>query len=242
MPHANDDLPNKRILMARISTWIETISVPEFHEYKRRHIRYALADDFEREHGSVETYGDFLFPEPIKQQHELIMSFLFLSQATEILQQTEYYFRRYPFSNLPVSREDHARNMCEFYFSQFYVVENRIKEVMKHLKAFGMANTNDVGKIVRQFQKEFDQELRMRNRAIHHEPFDDPDLDRLLITKVMSTSPDLSDKGWDREHLHHYRKFASSWSKRARRRTADVKVFLARISHRDECIGVLKEG
>jgi len=120
--------------------------------------------------------------------------------------------------------------MCEFYFGQYYVIENRMKEVFKNIKALRPGNTIVPGRIVSQFQREFRQELRMRNREIHHEPFDDSDLDRLLITRLMSTSPDLSDKGWDTEHMHHYRKFAATWSKRARRRSADAKVFLDAIA------------
>jgi hypothetical protein len=226
----DNDLRHREALMGRVAKWIEKITTPEFREYKRRHLRFVFSDDFERECGLVEDYVDFDFGDPVSKQHKLIMSFLFFNQAMEVLSQCEYYFRRYPFSNLPVPREDHARNMCEFYFGQFYIIECRIKEVLKNLKALAPGDINDPGKIIRRFHCEFSRELRMRGGAIHHEPFDDPDLDRLSITRMMSTSPDRSNKGWDMEHLHHYRKFASTWSNLARRRSAVAKIFLDDVS------------
>ena len=43
------------------------------------------------------------------------------------LRQCEFYFRRYPFRGMPVSKADHIRNICEMYFAQFYVMRSRIK-------------------------------------------------------------------------------------------------------------------
>lgn len=222
----NNTLPHKEVLMGKVTKWIEKITTAEFREYKRRQLNYVLGDDFERTLVPADTGNAFNFDDPIDKQHKLIMSFLLLNQAMEVLSQCEYYFRRYPFSKLPIPREDHARNMCEFYFGQFYVIECRIKKVLESLKGFRQGNASDPGRIIRLFQKEFSQELRMRGGAIHSEPFGHVDLDRLFVTRLMSTSPDLSDKGWDAEHLRHYRKFASTWSKRARRRSADAKLYL----------------
>jgi len=42
---ANNNFSYKEALMERVAKWIEKISTPEFHEYKRRHVRYSLADD-----------------------------------------------------------------------------------------------------------------------------------------------------------------------------------------------------
>jgi hypothetical protein len=131
------------------------------------------------------------------------------------------------------SREDHARNMCEFYFGQFYTIESRIKEVLNRIEVLGLADRIDGAESVRAFQREFRQELRMRGRAVHKEPFHDPDLDRLFVTRVMSASHNPSGKGWDTEHLRHYRKFSSTWSKRARRRSVDAGIY------RDAIAGIL---
>src|SRR5260370_35031543 len=84
----------------------------------------------------------------------------------------------------------------------------------------------EVGRIIKLFKKEFDLELRMRNGVTHHGPFDDVDLSRLFITRIMSDSQDLKGKGWDRMHLSHYREFAARWSKRVKKRSADVQVYV----------------
>jgi hypothetical protein len=228
--HADTPRVNTALLMEHIGKWIIKITTDEFREYKRRQLRYVLAEDFEYELGLVKVGENFAFGDPVDKQHQLVMSYLYLSQALSVLSQSEFYFRRYPFSKSPVSREDHARNMCEFYFGQFYIIQNRVKEVLNNFKAIDPGHAVDVGKFLKAFKKEFKQELSMRNGVIHHEPFEDLDLDRLFVTRVILTSPDLKGKGWDKEHLHYYRKFAARWSKRAKRRSADAQIFLEEIA------------
>jgi hypothetical protein len=221
-----DELSYRSMLMKRVVKWIEEISTPQFREFKRKQLGYALANDFEREIGLVQTYDDFDFGEPVNSQHRLVTSFLYLSNAIETLSECEFYFRRYPFYKSPVSREDHARNMCDFYFSQFYTIENRLKSVLNNLKEMGLSDGLDIGKIVRKFKKEFERELRARNGVIHHEPYDDPDLERLFVTRMMSANLDLKSVDWDKEHLYNYRKFASNWTRRVKRRSSDARIFL----------------
>jgi uncharacterized protein DUF4279 len=218
------------LLMDRIAKWIEAISTTEFKEYNRKKLAYMAAGDFEREHGIVDKYSAFSFGEPIDTQHELVISYLHLNQAVNVLSQSQFYFRRYPFGRLGVSREDHARNICEFYFAQFYIIESRLKICLNKLKSITSPAPLNVGKIIKLFNKEFDQELKMRNGVTHHVPFDDIDLDRLFITRILAESPHLKGKGWEQEHLSHYREFASRWSKRAQRRSEDVQVYLEAVA------------
>src|SRR3982074_3077021 len=125
-----DETPDVSRLMDRISKWIDTILTPEFKAYKGKQIGYVLADELEHELGLIEPVGDFVFDKDVEAQHKLVMSFLYLHDSGRVLSQCQYYFRRYPFRNLPVMRDDHARNMCEFYFSNIYVARERLKKVL----------------------------------------------------------------------------------------------------------------
>lgn len=212
-------------LMDRMSKWIDRITTTEFKEFKRRQISYVLAEDFEHNLGLAEKSEDFIFDEQVDKQHQLVMSVLYLYQSISMLSQCEYYFRRYPFSELPVSREDHVRNICELYFGSFYIIRSRTKKVLNILQAACPDCHIHIGRFLKAFDREFSQEIRMRNGVIHHAPFGDLGIDRLFLTRMMSDHPDLRNKGWDKEHLYHYRKFTNSWSKRAKKRAADMQVF-----------------
>jgi hypothetical protein len=72
-----DELSYRSMLMKRVVKWIEEISTPQFREFKRKQLGYALANDFEREIGLVQTYDDFDFGEPVNSQHRLVTSFLY---------------------------------------------------------------------------------------------------------------------------------------------------------------------
>jgi hypothetical protein len=63
---------------------------------------------------------DFVFADPIAQEHAAIESYFDLTGSLYALRECEYYFRRYPFRGLPVSKHIYLRNMCEMYFNRFY--------------------------------------------------------------------------------------------------------------------------
>jgi hypothetical protein len=224
--NSNNETTYSQQVIDHAIKWFNEASPPEFAEFRRQRIAYSLSGDIAREILFKEPYGDFTFDEPIATQHKLVISFINLCQSVRVLSQCEYYFRRYPFSGVPISREDHARNICEFYFGQFYMIINRLKEVLNKFKAVCPNEAAIAGRMIKEFKREFDQEIRARNSLVHHEPFDDQDLDRLFLTSIMSESPDLKGKGWDKEYRNHYRKFAVTWSRRAKRRSEDVRAFV----------------
>jgi hypothetical protein len=147
------------------------------------------------------------------------MAFFYLHQSQMMLSQCEYYFRRFPFRGMPVSRDDHARNMCEFYFGCFYIIRSRFKYTLNKLKIACPMSKIDVGKSLLTFDKSFHQELRTRNSIHHREPFDDVGLDRIMLARILSTGSEQRNlEGWEWRHLSAYRKFAREWSHRARDR------------------------
>jgi len=207
-------------LLSTITQWIQThTSSPEFREFKTKQIAYTLTDEWERHLGiQLELPAEFTFAPEIENQHALIMAFFYLRQAQSMLTQCEYYFRRFPFRDLPVSRDDHARNICEFYFSCFYIIRSRFKEVLNKLKAACPDSKIDIGRTLGTFDKTFDQELRARNSIHHRSPFDDVSLDRILLSRIFAESENGRRRGWEQEHRSAYREFSKVWSRRARER------------------------
>ena len=126
-----------------------------------------MTDEWERKQGLGPSHpGDFTFPPILKEQHALIMAYLYLRDSQRMLSQCEFYFRQYPFSGTPISRSDHARNMCEYYCSCFYIIQERFTETLNKLKAVCLETKIDIGKSIKSFEKMFKHELRARIRYI----------------------------------------------------------------------------
>jgi hypothetical protein len=212
-------------LTGKIGKWIEDISTPEFRQFKRKQIAYTIVDGFDREN-LVEPPAEFAFSNVVERQHVLVMSFLELKSSSNALTLCEYYFRRYPFRGLPVSREEHIKNICELYLGQFYIIKNRIKVVFKRIREAYPHVATDFGSLIRAYDKEFNQELRARNKVSHHLSFEDLEIDRVMLTGMMSSTEGDEGKTWMREHLRAYRAASKEWSTRAKQRSASVQRFV----------------
>jgi hypothetical protein len=140
--------PHFEALFATIIKWMDkNLSSDEFKKFKRQQIGYVLSEEWERELGIADPYPEpFSFSEQITKEHDLISAFFHLKQAQIMLSQCEYYFRRFPFRDLPVPRDDHIRNMCEFYFGCFYIMRSRLKEVLNKLKIVIPNTSVNIGK------------------------------------------------------------------------------------------------
>ncbi len=76
---------------------------------------------------------EFRFSDEIERKHNVIMLYINLQNALTSLQDVEYYFRRYPFHDLPVSHNDHITRVCEMYFGHFYEFSERMKKYLNAL-------------------------------------------------------------------------------------------------------------
>jgi hypothetical protein len=177
-----------------------------------------------------EAPGDFVFPPDIEKQHTIVMQYLGLQQTIEALKESEFYFRRYPFRGLPVSRHTHLTNVCEMYFGRFYEFKERLKKYLNMIHAVDPAYTLEVGKFIKLFENVFDQELRARNKAHHHERFDDIVINKVFITDVISISKSDDSMRLKRQHIVAYRKAANEWSKRVRASGAKMDEFLEAVA------------
>jgi hypothetical protein len=135
-----------------------------------------------------------------------------------------------------VSRDEHLQNVCEFYFSIFYIMRCRIKTTLTALRAACPDNRLDVKKFLRAFDKEFDCEIRARNRVQHHASFDDVEINRISITELLSKETNVQRNFWRGQHAFAYRKFSREWGLRARRRAVEMQLFVEVVA-----LGILTE-
>lgn len=194
---------------------------PGWKEWRRKKFGYVMAAEFYDVLPDENSPGDFRFTDEIEEQHNLIMLYLHLESALISLKDVEYYFRRYPFRNLPIDHYSHVINVCGMYFSRFYEFRERLKKYMNALNKILPNRKLDVGKFVKLFDKEFARELRARNEVHHHEAFDDAEVRYIYLTGILP-----KEKGWGREQTRAYRQITNQWAKRVRQRSDSVELFL----------------
>ena len=224
------EAPHTGQLLGKIGMWSETILTPEFREFKRKQLSYTISDEFDREYFLKDTPSEFVFSGVIEKQHALVISFLELSTSSSALAQCEYYFRRFPFRGLPISRENHIKNICELYFMHFYIIESRIKAVFENFKKVYPDTKANFGKFIKAYSREFNQELRNRNKINHHYSFGDLDIDKIMLTGMMSSAGSIKGEGWNREHMRAYRNASKVWSNRVIERSAVIRKFVNKIA------------
>jgi hypothetical protein len=172
----------------------------------------------------------------IAKEHAVTTAFIDMHLSQKTLSQCEYYFRRFPFRGLSISRDEHLQNVCEFYFSSFYIMRCRIKTTLNNLKVACPNSSLKVSNFLRAFDKEFDYELRARNRVHHHQSFENIEINRISITGIISGDEDVHSKFWRWQHLSAYRRFSRQWSLRAQRRARTMQGFVEAVA-----LGILTE-
>lgn len=208
-----------------IRAWSKLLNEhPGWRDWQRNRVGHTLHFDDAFSAPVERLPKEFEFPREIGFQHSIVMQYLALLEAIEALRECEYYFRRYPFYGLPVSRYNHFKNSCEMYFARFYEFRERLKAYLNTLKSIPHGTNLDVGRFVKLYDKDFDAEIRERNQINHHRRFEDLALDRLLLLSLVATRPE--DKGWRRELRSAYRTAANEWVQRVRRRAVRLDQYM----------------
>ena len=155
---------------------------------------------------------EFQFPSHVDSQHEILFLYLVLKDSVQALKDCEYYFRRYPFRELPIPRHTHLRYICEMYFSRIYEIYQRIQNVLNAANQLATPGKLDVGDYSKRFKKFFDQEIRARNRSHHHERFSSAEINRIELREMYL--PSIGATSFD---PGEYRRLVNDWVKRVRR-------------------------
>ena len=161
---------------------------------------------------------DEALPEIISSKREekenaIVSAYFALASLCGSLKQCEYYFRRYPFKDLPVSHSDHLRNVCEMYFDRIEQFRGRLKILVNSLK--NLTDMSDVryGELIRTYEKHFKWECRQRNLTHHHRRFEYDAIDQLGLIDLLRLS-DMAPVLPDPAYI--YRQESRKWVKRVR--------------------------
>ena len=201
----------------KIGLWTKTISdYPGFSEWKVRSIGAAMSygDPAAPKKHSV----DFVFPADLEKQHDAVMAFLDLATTWQALADTQFYFRRYPFHDMPISMETHLRYTCETYFSRVYEFSERLKKCLNALNEV-LPTKTDAGAVIKQFGKEFRDEIRERNLIHHHTSFDELTIRRIYLEGILVSGKGIEAGSRKAEQRRIYRKISKEWSHRAAKRS-----------------------
>lgn len=210
--------PRDRIHLA-IGAWMRELDAyPGWREWRKGKFADTLHDELIPRTREETRPHEFIFSPEIEQQHALIMQYLGIEQTVSALKACEYYFRRYPFRSLPIGKHEHLTYMCEMFFSRFYELKERIKRYLNTLVKIEPGHRIDIGAFLKRFEKEFDQELRERNRVHHHGRFENLAIGRIFLTRAVAQQHD----GWAVESDRIYREATREWAERVRQRSARV--------------------
>jgi hypothetical protein len=220
---------SRDIMLDALIDWAHQLeNLPGWTEWQKTRLARTLWFDEPVFFEKNSTSKSFDLPDPINKQHDVIMQYLQLNQTISALRDCEFYFRRYPFRGLPVSKYDHITNTCEMYFNRFYEFKERMRKYFKALDVVAPQHRIDVGKLIKLFDKIFEAELRARHGVHHHARFEDVAIDRLFFAEVVATRREM--QSMKLEQSIAYRKFVREWVKRVRLRALKMDEFLEAIA------------
>lgn len=158
-----------------------------------------------------------------KRQIHVLKGYVNLAVMRFTIRNCEYYFRRYPFSGLPLTRADHLRNMSEMFFDRVVQFRDRLKATLNAIKASAAPEDIPVSKMLKSFDRMFDPIIRLRNQVHHRDRYDDHLIEQLNLISILSHSEIFAASLPDEEML--FRRAAKVWSKRVQEHAAAIDVW-----------------
>lgn len=217
-----------------IQGWIRGLEdYPGWKEWNKRKFRHTLFFDSIGSSQTEEDEREFTFSEEVEKQRLVIMGYLELNINIDSLKECEYYFRRYPFRDLPVTRSNHITNICEMYFSRCYQFKQRLKEYFRAVVDVAPTHAVSVVKdaatdLFKTFDKEFKKELKARNRTHHHERFSEIEIARIALKEMLAETPENLIE--QEEQLHEYRKAIKYWVQQVRASGVRMDTYLEHVA------------
>ncbi len=208
-----EDTPNQTALLDVIAKWIR-LHVDSFssNPHAEESIRRTLL-------AHLDIQWDEPLPPPpdrsdLERKRGMLASTYFgLQTALRNVEQVEFYFRRYPFHDLPVSKGEHLANCCEMLFDRINQYRDRAKSLTKSIQKVSGERDPRFGRSIRLINDIFRWELRQRNFVHHHGRFEYDVINQLNMVELLRYSNDLQMLP-DRTRV--YRVETRKWVKRTR--------------------------
>jgi hypothetical protein len=208
-----------------IELWIRQLDqLSGWRERKRHQFLWTIFSDDVPYASNSSPPKEYSLPAETDLQHSIIMHYLSLAAAIEALKECEWYFRRFPFRKQEVTMFSHFSNTCEMYFSHFYSIRERLKNYLTLLSNSKYGASISAGPTIREFDKQFQPEIRERHQVHHSRQFEDVVVDRVLLLSLLASSPGST--GGKQELRNAYRKATRKWARRVRNRAVLVNAFV----------------
>ena len=223
--------PHERIFASIRGLMVELDSTPGWKEWRRAKVAYTLRhDEPDAAKWRDLVPEEFMFPPDLEKRHAVLIAYLELAEGVGALKDCEFYFRRFPFRGLPLSRKTHLTYACEMFFNRFYEIRSRIKNALNSVNVLIAPRKVDVGAFLKLYDKTFDAELRARNSTHHHDRFADVTIDRLFLTETVGLAEDASPSLRNAQR-QEYRALAKWWVDRVRKKSKTMQQFLDAVAN-----------
>jgi hypothetical protein len=214
----------RELVMNAISGWLNRyVEIPGFKAWKNRSINATIMNGFELTTCSIDP---FPHSEAVLSEHAVITAYLNLVTALQDIAEMEYYFRRYPFNGLPVSKGNHLRHTCEAFFSKLYIFEERMTLTLNEIDRVITPKKIDIGSVRKAFQKTFKTDLRERHNTHHHFHYRDIEVDQISMIDTLSIAPSVDAAAMARLEQFAYRRATRNWVLRVKSRTKAASHFV----------------
>ena len=215
----------KELLEKRLHTWIMSlIAIPGYAEWKNDKLKEQLMFSVDPDHNFPDG-DDFVFTKEIMDQHTLITGYYNVLTAMMTVRQTELYFRRYPFRNREVSREDHLKTCCELLFSRVYHFRERFFTHLTKLdRATEPRKSLDLLALRHSFEAHFKQVLDQRRIINHETGYSDIELGSIGLNDMLSDAD--AEFAAFRTTQHVYRTVSGNWARKTRAIADDLDLYV----------------
>lgn len=203
------------------------LEVPGFADWKKKDLGYLIMDGEPCRGDADAGIENFTLPLEMARITDPLSKFVQLYLTWRALADTEFYFRRYPFRDLQVTRAVHLRYTCENYFSRIYEFKERMSECLNAINIV-LENKIKIGKITKMYKRDFDLELKNRNIIHHHNQFQETVLERMGLADLMGRSHhgDLERSVWQNMERKAYQDSKKYWVGRVKSTSKRMRVYL----------------
>jgi hypothetical protein len=203
-------------LFLRIQNWMKMLlENDEYRDWKNRQIKYHLLFALDQDK-TLEDVGDFSFDPAFEKEMSL--------STLGLVKQCEYYFRRFAFRDLPVSRHEHLATCCELFASRVYQFESYWKKHIKQVERRAKPTVTYARQLQKVFKENLDPILTMRNRVHHDQPYSDIEINALSMGELLTMFDD--DIGWEVASRPIYRRIANDWVRKVRFTSDQLDIFV----------------
>ncbi len=151
----------------------------------------------------------------------LFSGFMEITGSYERLEDIEVYIGRFPFSNTRISKLRHLQYHIENYFSEVYVLKNRLITYLDCIKKAYKSDPRclkvraETKRLRLIIEKTLENLVNIRGDHVHLSRYEDPDLDRLSLFEVLShgaqdEGPDMALKAL---HEWNYKDTRRKWKR-----------------------------